>query len=66
MPMTEKRWKEIQAEYRKSVRTLRLNDPFEWMTFHYHPDSDDARRALASFVPELLREVRRLRKKCVS
>lgn len=61
-PMTDERFKEIERLYRKAVKTIRECLDFEGMTFQYHPDADDARREVASLVPELLTELRRFRR----
>jgi hypothetical protein len=60
--MTEKRWKEIQQVYNEAVKTIRGCMEFEEITFSYHPDADSARRDVAGLVPELIKEVKRLRR----
>ena len=60
--MTKQRWKEINREYRKALKTLREHYEFEALTFTTHPSSDRVRGDLAALVPELLSEIRRLRR----
>ena len=58
--MTRKRLNEIKKEVRKQIKIIRNNLEFESMTFTYHPDSEQARREVAGYVPELLKALDQL------